>query len=129
MWRFLVDEDMPRSTAGALRGAGWAAEDVRDLGLRGHDDRAVFAHAQSESAILVTADKGFTNILRYPLGTHAGIVVLRLPTALPTRRVNDELLRALADLEGQDLAGVLVVVEPGRKRIRRPVDPGAAPAT
>ena len=37
-----------------------------------------------------------------------------IPEALPTRIAKEELLRTLAELEGEDLAGVLVVVEPGR---------------
>jgi predicted nuclease of predicted toxin-antitoxin system len=118
-WRFLVDEDMPRSTAEALRQAGYRAEDVRDLGLRGHTDQEVFEYAQALRAVLVTADKGFANALRFPPGSHAGIVVVRVPNELPTQEVNRELLRALADLEGRDLNGILVIVEVGRVRVRR----------
>ncbi len=120
MWTFLVDEDMPRSTARVLREAGYKAEDVRDVGLRGRDDQDVFAYAQTQDAVLVTADKGFGNVLRFPPGAHAGIVVLRVPDQLPTHRINEALLKTLADLEGEDLKGVLVVVVVGRTRIRRP---------
>jgi predicted nuclease of predicted toxin-antitoxin system len=118
--KFLVDEDMARSTAVALRQAGHEAEDVRDVGLRGHSDQEVFDRAQAQGAILVTADKDFANILRFPLGSHAGIIVSRVPDRLPTQRVNEELLQALARLEGQKLEGALVIVEVGRVRIRRP---------
>lgn len=38
---------------------------------------------------------------------------------LPTQQVNEELLRALADLGGEDLKGLLIIVEVGRTRIRR----------
>lgn len=118
--RLLVDEDMARSTTAALREAGYTADDVRDVGLRGRSDPEVFAYAQAHGRILVTADKGFTNTLAYPLGTHAGIMVVRVPDELPTRIANDALLRTLEALEGEDLAGVLVIVELGRARIRRP---------
>lgn len=64
--KFLVDEDMARSTAVALRQAGHEAEDVRDAGLRGRSDQEVFDRAQAQGAILVTADKDFANILRFP---------------------------------------------------------------
>jgi predicted nuclease of predicted toxin-antitoxin system len=40
-WSFLVDENMPRPLAPALIGAGYGAEDVRDVGLRGQGDGAV----------------------------------------------------------------------------------------
>jgi predicted nuclease of predicted toxin-antitoxin system len=119
-WKFLVDEDMSRSTAVVLRQAGHEAEDVRDVGLRGHSDQEVFDRAQAQGAILVTADKDFANILRFPLGSHAGIIVSRVPDRLPTQRVNEELLQALGRLKGQDLKGTLVIVEIGRIRIRRP---------
>jgi len=119
MWKFLIDEDMPRSAAVVLREAGHAAEDVRDVGLRGHRDQEIFDYAQARGAILITGDKGFSNILRFPPGTHAGIVVVRVPNELPTHKTNQELLRALRDLEGEELTGLLAVVEVGRTRIRR----------
>ncbi len=119
MWEFLIDEDMPRSTAPAVRQAGYRAADIRDVGLRGHGDEDVFAYAQEHSAILVTADLGFANVLRFPPGTHAGAIVLRVPNELPTAGVNRELIRALTDLKGEDLKGLLVIVEVGRTRIRR----------
>jgi predicted nuclease of predicted toxin-antitoxin system len=117
--RLLIDEDMPRSTAVALREGDHTALDVRDVGLRGHSDADVFAYAQAQDAILVTADKGFANVLSFPPGSHAGLIVLRVPNELPTRKVNELLLKALAQLEDEVLKGVLVIIEPGRVRIRR----------
>jgi predicted nuclease of predicted toxin-antitoxin system len=119
MWKFLIDEDMPRSTTAALREAGHSVEDVRDVGLRGRSDQEVFQYAQSQGAALLTADKGFCSIVRFPLGTHAGILVVRVPDELPTQTINHEVLRALKDLEGEDLAGLLMIVEVGRTRLRR----------
>ena len=65
-----------------LREAGHAIDDVRDVGLRGHADEEVLARAQSTGATLLTADKDFTNVLRFPLGSHAGIIVSRVPDTL-----------------------------------------------
>lgn len=117
---FLVDEDMPRSTARAPRQAGYVASDVRDVGLRGHSDADVFAYALAHNLVLVTADKGFSNVLTYAPGTHAGLIVFRVPNELPTQQVNQELLRTLTDLQEESLKGLLVIVEVGRTRIRRP---------
>jgi predicted nuclease of predicted toxin-antitoxin system len=119
MGTFLLDEDMPRSTARLLRQAGHVADDVRDIGLRGQDDARVFGAAQERNAILVTADKGFGNLLAYPLGSHHGIIVVRVPDELPSSVIHRELLRALMHLDASDLAGPLVVVEIGRVRLRR----------
>ena len=119
MWRFVVDESMPRSTASELRQVGYWAEDVRDVSLRGADDDCVFQHAQAQRSTLVTADLDFADIRRFPLGTHHGIVVVRVPDVLPTWVVNAELIQALQQLQGQSLCGALVIVELGRVRVRR----------
>lgn len=120
MPRFLIDEDVPRSTARLLRQRGFAADDVRDVGLRGRSDRDVFAYAQETQATLITCDKGFANLRRFPLGTHAGIIVIRVPDEVPPAELNAELLNALASLGVGALAGCLVVIEVGRARVRRP---------
>ena len=109
----------------ALRRAGFAADDVRDVGLRGYSDERVFAYAPAQRRVLVTADMGFANILRSPPGSHAGIVVLRVPDELPTNAANRELLRALSDLANESLMGLLVIVEVGRARLHRP-EPGSS---
>jgi predicted nuclease of predicted toxin-antitoxin system len=118
-WQFLIDEDMPRSLAPALRAAGYDVEDGRDVGLRGRDDFIVFAYAQSHQRTLITEDMGFSNIFQFRLGSHAGIIVCRFPNLLPTSQVNQEILAGLAPLVGQSLAGILIIIEPGRVRVRR----------
>lgn len=117
--RFLVDEDLPRSTAPALRAAGYDADDVRDVGLRGHPDQDVFTTAQDMYAVILTADTDFANILRFPPGSHAGIVVSRIPDGVSTDTLNRLLIRALRQLAPEDILGGLVIIEPDRIRIRR----------
>lgn len=101
--------------------------DVRDIGLRGRTDGEILAYAQAHDAILITADKGYANTLRFVPGTHAGLIVVRVPNELPTQLVNREVLRAPADLEGENLKGLLVIVEVGRIRVRRPPGAGDEP--
>ncbi|MBI2321669.1 MAG: DUF5615 family PIN-like protein [Chloroflexi bacterium] len=120
MSHFLLDENLPRSSARVLRDAGYDAVDVRDVGLRGHSDAEVFAYAQASGATLITADKGFANVRAYAAHPHAGLIVVRLPNEVPTAEVNRVLLHALIDLQGRDLAGLLIIVQAGRTRIRRP---------
>jgi predicted nuclease of predicted toxin-antitoxin system len=110
---------MPRSTARELRAAGYQVEDVRDVGLSSQSDSIIFAYAQAHQQTLLTADMGFANIVQFPLGTHAGIVVTRFPNTLPTTQVNQQILQGLTLLTGQTLTGILVIIEPGRTRVRR----------
>ncbi|MGV8042392.1 MAG: DUF5615 family PIN-like protein [Thermoanaerobaculaceae bacterium] len=120
MARFLVDEDMPRSLASVLALGGHDAADVRDVDLRGGSDEQVFARAQGEGRTLVTADLGFANLLRFPLGSHAGIVVVRLPNEMPAFDVVRTVAAALVGVSHGELAGSLMIVEQKRIRMRQP---------
>ena len=75
MASIVVDEDMHRSVVKPLRRLGYQVLDIRDHGLRGAKDREVFAFAQRSKAALLTADLGFSNINRFPLGSHYCIIV------------------------------------------------------
>lgn len=117
-WRFLVDENLPRSLTADLRAAGYGADHVYDLGMAGSKDPAVFAYAQAQHLTIITGDKDFSNILMYP-PPHAGLVVVEVPdTMLPDARKR-VLLRQLATLRGQSLENALVIIEAGRVRVRR----------
>ena len=119
MARFLVDEDLPRSLAPWLNAAGLSAEDVRDRGLRGQPDDDVFRHAVAHGFAVVSGDLGFGNIVRFPLGTHHGIVVARFPNDWPVGALNAAILAGLRGLTDEEITGNLVVIEPGRVRLRR----------
>ena len=76
---FKVDEDLPRDIAMVLRAGGYDAMSVPDEELGGAPDDRVWEVVQHEQRCLVTADKGFANAMKYPPGTHGGIVLFRLP--------------------------------------------------
>lgn len=78
MPKFLVDEDMPLSSAEFLRQRGFDAVHVKETGLSGKLDSDIFAFAQIEKRIVMTRDRGFANTLDYPLGAHWGIKGLSL---------------------------------------------------
>ncbi len=119
MLKFVVDEDIPRSTAKLLRGKGYDVLDVRDCGLRGKSDREIFEFAQREGAILFTCDLGFGNILRFPTGCHKGVVIARFPNDMSTLEFNNHVIKALDNLSETDFEGNLIILEPGKIRIRK----------
>lgn len=119
MPRFLVDEDLPRSLVRTLREAGIHTEDVRDVGLRGSPDHEVLEYASSRALGLLTGDIGFGNILRFPLGSHAGVVIARFPNEMSIPSLNSAILNAIRHLPDDELSGNLVIVEPGKVRLRR----------
>lgn len=116
--RVLTDENLPRPLVEALREAGHDVLDVREHGLAGADDATVWALARADNRILVTLDLDFANVLQYAPGTHEGIVVLRVHK--PTQRLIEDMLLGFLSAVGQeDVHGALVIVEPGRYRVRR----------
>jgi predicted nuclease of predicted toxin-antitoxin system len=119
MARVLIDEGLPCSLSNLLRQKGHASQYLIDLGLRGLADSKVFAAAQDQTATLVSRDTDFGNILQYPLGTHGGIVVIRFPTDMRTHFLVAEIVRMLSAIDDADFQGALIIIEPGRIRIRR----------
>lgn len=82
------------------------------------EDPAVHAYAQGQQMTIITGDKGLSNVRAYP-PPHGGIVVVEVPdTMLPDMR-RRIILYQLATPAGQSLENSLVVVEPGRVRIRQ----------
>jgi len=119
MLKFVIDEDMPRSTARVLKANNFDALDVRDYGLRGKDDYEIFGFAQENKAILLTGDLGFGNLLHFPLGSHSGIVIAHFPNELSTSELNNQILKAFKNHEENDFQGNLIILEPDKLRIRR----------
>jgi len=66
VWRFLVDENLPRSLVPELTALGYVAEHVYDIGMAGTKDPVVYAYAQAQQATIITGDKDFSNIHVYP---------------------------------------------------------------
>jgi predicted nuclease of predicted toxin-antitoxin system len=74
-----VDEDLPAEVADVLRAAGNDAKTVHDQRHTGMPDDQLWAVVQQERRVLFTADKGFANARTFPAGSHAGVVLFRLP--------------------------------------------------
>jgi len=119
MPRFLVDEDLSRHLTRELRAAGLASDDVRDLGLRGCSDDDIFRYAAAHECAIVTRDLGFARRRRQGR-SHPGIVIVRFPNDIPSRTVNERVVRAVGLAAQSSLVDTIVVIEPGRMRIRRP---------
>jgi len=117
--RFLIDEDLPRSLAGALRASGFDAVDVRDIGLRSADDTLVFTRSVDQRRFLLSGDLGFGNLRRFPLGSHWGIGVVRYPNEASPETVIAAVIDAVQDVDEAEIRGGLMIIEPGRVRVRR----------
>ena len=119
MLKFLIDENMPRSTAAVLKEIGHKSMDVRDSNLSGKSDEKIFKFAQREKAVILTADRGFGNILRFPLGKHNGIVIANFPNEMSTAEMNKCLVKQIQNLTEDQIKGGLVIIDSKKVRTRR----------
>jgi predicted nuclease of predicted toxin-antitoxin system len=110
---------MPRSLAHLLRAEGLETEHVIESGIRGRPDDEILEYAKLRGLVLVTADLGFANLLDYPLGSHPGIAVARFPNELSNNLVNEAVVGALKSISADELKGGLLIIEPGKLRLRR----------
>jgi predicted nuclease of predicted toxin-antitoxin system len=74
---FLADECIGRRTISLLRHLNHRVVILQRLGLRSASDELVLKEAIRRKAVLITADHDFADLLRYPLSSHDGIIVVR----------------------------------------------------
>lgn len=116
--RIKVDEDLPVGVAERLSAAKHDAVTVVEETLTGTPDEELWNVVQREKRCLFTADKGFANAQLHPLGTHNGIVLLRL--ARESRSGYVRLIDTVLDrLDLESVSGAIVVVTPEVIRIHR----------
>ena len=90
--KFIIDAQLPPSLAEVLRQAHCDAKPVRDIGLRGAKDKAIWEFALQNGAAIVTKDEDFAE--RCLAAADAPVVIwLRIGNA-----TNPELLNWLMPL-------------------------------
>jgi predicted nuclease of predicted toxin-antitoxin system len=115
--RLKLDENLSRRAADLIRAAGHDTVTVADQGLRGAADESLFEVCKREGRALVTLDRDFGQVLRYPPAASAGIVVLELGPRATHAALLDRVRELLRVLNTQSPEGTLWIVEPGRLRI------------
>ena len=116
--RLKVDENLPNEVAELLIEPGCDALTVHNQGWQGTADDELWARVQGEQRWLVTADKEFADLRRYPPGSHAGLILLRSSdeSRADYLRLAGTMLQRI-DLG--EMAGAVVVVSRRGVRIRR----------
>jgi predicted nuclease of predicted toxin-antitoxin system len=123
--KFKLDENLSRRAADLIRAAGHDPVTVVSQGLRGAADETVFEVCTAESRALVTLDRDFGQVLRYPPAASAGIVVLEIGPRATHAALLDRVRELLTVLRTRSPNGALWIVEPGRVRIHLPADDDA----
>lgn len=114
----MIDNALSPEVADGLRSAGHDAVHVRDYGLAAAEDVEIYDRASLENRVIVSADTDFGTLLAQRSETKPSVILFRGATP---RRPVDQVALLLANLSGieEDLKkGAIVVIEPGRLRIR-----------
>lgn len=114
-----LDENMPHRVQALLENRGHDVATAAGEGLGGKADATVAEVAAREGRIIITLDRRFADIRRYPPGRHPGFLVLR-PEQQNSEQVEQLLAAILDQYQIDDVAGCIVIAEPGAIRIRRP---------
>lgn len=77
MNKFLIDENLSPQLARWLKGLGYDARAVRNVGLKGKSDEEIIRWLQREKNILITSDLDFGEIFYLKSFGGFGVIVLR----------------------------------------------------
>lgn len=113
-----LDENLPLQIASRLRMLGHDGHTTQDEGLSGSSDLDLWSAVQREGRTLITQDLDFSDRRRFVLGTHHGIVLIRLRS--PSRLKLVERVGEIFQYEVVSTwAGCFVVVTDQKVRVRR----------
>lgn len=115
--RFLIDENIFPKITSYLRSLGHDVKSLHEEGFFRITDDEIIQMAKNEDRIIITFDKHFGNILKYPPSTTAGIIHIRIHPPLL-----DDILPAMDSLfkryNFSSFHGKLIVLSKSGYRVR-----------
>ncbi|MFV1951849.1 MAG: DUF5615 family PIN-like protein [Nitrospinota bacterium] len=116
--KFFANENLFEPIIDYLRGLGYDLLSIRDSGLSGISDDEVYQLACKDKRVIITMDKDFSRIFRFPPEKCGGIIVVKI-----YKRTVDETLGMFKNfyksIEEKDVIENLVIITPEGVRIKR----------
>jgi len=112
-----LDENLGLAHAKLIKDFGHNVERVTDESLSGAADELVWSKVCAEWRFFITLDLDFSDVRKFPPGSHPGILLLR-PHNTSRTAVLTVLSRVLSEQGFESLAGSLSVADEYRTRIR-----------
>lgn len=99
-----------------MRGRGWDVATVDGQGLSSVTDETLIEVCRVEDRAVVSFDKDFADVIRFPPARYRGIVVLRLPEPITLPMIMGALARVADLAETRSVIGRLWIVSLNRIR-------------
>lgn len=116
--KVFANENLIEPIIDYLKSRGHDVLSIRDAGLSGISDDEVYQRACKENRIIITMDKDFSRMFRFPPEKCGGIIVVKI-----YKRTVDNTLsifkKFYESLQGKDILENLVIITPEGVRIRR----------
>jgi predicted nuclease of predicted toxin-antitoxin system len=114
--RFIADENVAGFVTQSLVDAGHDVVSVHDVKLTGAPDDAIIRFGIDKDRVIITHDRDFGGLLRYPARENSGVLLIRLRLPSP-KNVWGALQRTLDSLDETKIRGRVVVIEDARIRV------------
>jgi len=116
--RLFANENIYEPLIDCLRCLGHDVFSIRDAGLSGISDDEVYRIACKEGRMIITMDKDFARMFRFPPEGCGGIIVIKI-----YKRTVEKTLQIFKNhfscLKADDIKDKLVIITPDGVRIRR----------
>lgn len=116
----LFDQNIPQEVTVWMREQRptWVISHVKEVGLSGRPDSEIFRWAQSHQSIVITYDEDFADTRSFPLGSHNGVIRLRVwPTTIEMTKAAIE--RLISQVPSSDWSGSLIIIDREKIRLRK----------
>lgn len=114
-----LDENLSRHLKPTMLALQHDVTTTAEEGLLSQPDPVVGAAAKNEGRMLLTLDLEFADMRKYAPGNHPGVVLFR-PRSFGPLAVNRFVEAFLRENDLEPFRGCIVIVEPGRVRVRQP---------
>ena len=117
--KLLIDNALSPQIASALRESGYDAIHLRDINLQAAPDEEVFAEAERDERVIVSADTDFGALLALRGSVSPSFILFRKTTGVRPSVIGSQLLELLQRYRQEIEAGCILTVTNDLVRIRR----------